>query len=59
MDLQTAQQITRNTVYPIPITPSVISRVNDLGKQQNFSKLYFKNREGYFFQDVDWIEGVD
>ena len=43
MDLQTGHQIQRNTVCPLPMTTSVITRVNDIGKAQNITKLYFKN----------------
>ena len=59
MDLQTGYRIWQNTVCPLPITPSVITRVNDLGKAQNITKLYFKNCNGCYFPDADWVEGVD
>ena len=42
MDLQIGHQIRRNTVHPLLITISVITRFNDLGKTQTLLNFIFK-----------------
>jgi hypothetical protein len=59
MDLNSGQVITRNIVNEIPVTDVVIKAVKTMAYDQGFESMKFKNRNGVFLKNTDWIAGVD
>ena len=59
MDLSTGKEIVRSVVTVIPITKTVVDRVEHMGYAQGFSKLEFKNRKNQHFPDTDLAGVVD
>ena len=60
LNLNTNKVITRRKITTIPITQTVIDRVEALAAADNMKPdLVFKNRKGDLLQDDDFLAGVD
>ena len=60
MNLNTNKVITHCKITPIPITQTVIDRVESLAANDGMKPdLVFQNRKGDLLQDDDLIAGVD
>ena len=58
MDLQAWPQFAMNPVMMQPITEDVESRVNAMGEQEIFTRLFFQNRTYQISTDVVMLAGV-
>ena len=59
MNLQTGLKITRNKVWEVPLTDTVIQAVEQMAMDQGMKSLKIEGRNRVAILPADWIAGVD
>ena len=59
LDLTTKRVITRRSVTPIPITPTVIAAVESMAAEEGMKGIKMRTKTGQVLYDSSWITGVD